>query len=145
VATRLITPAICRAGWDLQTQIREEVSFTKGRIILRGKLVTRGRTNRADCIMCFKPNNPIAIIEAKDPRRAVGDGMQQALEYAETLDIPELKVEVLAADIGRRPGSLSRLYGHAPESRRDDPSPPTPVREMAEAPRTRVEAGTSAE
>jgi hypothetical protein len=69
-------------------QIREEVSFTKGRIIVRGKLVTRGKGKRADYILYFKPNIPLALIEAKDNTHSVGDGMQQGLEYAETLDIP---------------------------------------------------------
>ena len=68
------------------TQIREEVSFTKGRVIVRGKLVTRGKAKRADYILYYKPNIPIAVIEAKDNNHSVGDGMQQALEYAETLE-----------------------------------------------------------
>ena len=63
-------------------------AFTKGRIIVRGKLVTRGKAKRADYILYYKPNIPIALIEAKDNNHAVGDGMQQALEYATTLDIP---------------------------------------------------------
>ena len=70
------------------SQIREEVSFTKGRIIVRGKLVSRGQAKRADFILYFKPNIPMALIEAKDNSCAVGDGMQQALEYAATLNIP---------------------------------------------------------
>ena len=70
------------------SQIREEVSFTKGRIIVRGKLVTRGKRKRADYILYYKPNLPLAVIEAKDNNHAVGDGLQQALEYAATLDIP---------------------------------------------------------
>ena len=70
------------------TQMREEVSFTKGRIIVRGRLVTRGKAKRADYILYYKPNIPIAIIEAKDNNCGIGDGMQQALEYAVTLDIP---------------------------------------------------------
>jgi type I restriction enzyme R subunit len=69
-------------------QIREEVGFTKGRIIVRGKLVTRGQAKRADCILYFKPNIPLALIEAKDNSHSVGDGMQQAFDYATTLDIP---------------------------------------------------------
>jgi type I restriction enzyme, R subunit len=69
-------------------QIREEVSFTKGRIIVRGKLVTRGQAKRADYILYYKPNIPIALIEAKDNARSIGDGMQQGLDYAITLDIP---------------------------------------------------------
>lgn len=83
-----ITPAIKQAGWDELTQIREEVGFTKGRIIVRGKLVTRGKAKRADYILYYRPNIPLAVIEAKDNNHCVGDGMQQALEYAVTLDIP---------------------------------------------------------
>ena len=88
ICTKFITPALRRAGWDEMHQIREEVSFTKGRIIVRGKLVTRGRGKRADYILHYKPNIPLAVIEAKDNRHSVGDGMQQALDYAETLNIP---------------------------------------------------------
>ena len=40
ICTKFITPAVKRAGWDEMAQIREEVSFTKGRIIVQGKLVT---------------------------------------------------------------------------------------------------------
>ncbi len=61
-------------------QIREEVSFTKGRIIVRGKLVAHGKAKRADYILYYKPNIPIAVIEAKDNFHSVGDGMQQALD-----------------------------------------------------------------
>jgi type I restriction enzyme R subunit len=88
ICTKFITPAVKSAGWDELTQIREEVSFTKGRIIVRGKLVSRGKAKRADYILYFKPNIPLALIEAKDNSNAVGAGIQQALEYAETLDIP---------------------------------------------------------
>lgn len=88
ICTKLITPAITAAGWDVHTQIREEVTFTKGRIIVRGKLHSRGETKRADYILYYKPNIPIAIIEAKDATHTVGAGMQQALGYADTLDIP---------------------------------------------------------
>jgi len=88
ICTKFITPALRSAGWDEMLQIREEVSFTKGRIIVRGKLVTRGQGKRADYILYFKPNIPLALIEAKDNSHSVGDGMQQALDYAATLDIP---------------------------------------------------------
>jgi len=87
ICTKFITPALVLAGWDVQTQIREEVGFTKGRIIVRGRLVTRGKAKRADYILYYK-HLPLALIEAKDGGHAVGDGMQQALDYAETLDIP---------------------------------------------------------
>lgn len=88
ICTKFITPAIHKAGWDLKKQVREEVSFTDGRIIVQGKLHTRGRRKRADYILYYKPNIPIAIIEAKDNKKSVGDGMQQALEYGEILHIP---------------------------------------------------------
>ena len=88
ICTKFITPALRKAGWDEMLQIREEVSFTKGRIIVRGKLVTRGQAKRADYILYYKPNIPIAVIEAKDNSHSVGDGIQQALDYAETLNIP---------------------------------------------------------
>ena len=88
ICSKFIGPAVKRAGWDGMMQIREEVAFTKGRIIVRGKLVTRGKAKRADYILYYKPNIPIAIIEAKDNNHSVGDGMQQALDYAVTLNIP---------------------------------------------------------
>lgn len=88
ICTKFIMPAIKQAGWDEMSQIREEVSFTKGRIIVRGKLVTRGKGKRADFILYYKPNIPIAVIEAKDNNHSVGDGMQKGLEYAATLNIP---------------------------------------------------------
>ena len=83
ICTKFITPALRQAGWDEMSQIREEVSFTKGRIIVRGKLVTRGKAKRADYVLYYKPNIPLALIEAKDNNHSVGDGMQQALDYAD--------------------------------------------------------------
>jgi type I restriction enzyme R subunit len=88
ICTKFITPALRQAGWDEMSQIREEVGFTKGRIIVRGKLVTRGKAKRADYVLYFKPNIPLALIEAKDNTHSVGDGIQQALEYATSLDVP---------------------------------------------------------
>lgn len=88
ICTKFITPALRQAGWDEMSQLREEVSFTKGRIIVRGKMVKRGKAKRADYILYYKPNIPLAVIEAKDNCCSVGDGLQQALEYAETLQLP---------------------------------------------------------
>jgi len=88
ICTKFITPALRQAGWDEMLQIREEVGFTKGRIVVRGKLVSRGKAKRADYVLHYKPNIPLALIEAKDNAHSVGDGMQQALDYATTLDIP---------------------------------------------------------
>jgi type I restriction enzyme R subunit len=88
ICAKFITPAIERAGWNDITQIRREVHFTKGQIHVRGKMVTRGKSKFADYVLYYKPNIPIAIVEAKDNIHSVGDGMQQALDYAETLSIP---------------------------------------------------------
>jgi type I site-specific restriction endonuclease len=76
------------AGWNVDTQVREEISFTDGRIYVRGKVHARGKQKRADYILYYKPNIPIAVIEAKDNNHTVSDGIQQALAYAQTLDIP---------------------------------------------------------
>jgi len=88
ICTKFITPAIQQAGWDIHKQIREEVSFTKGRIIVRGKLHSRGEAKRADYVLYHQPNLPIAVIEAKDNKHSLGAGMQQALGYADALDVP---------------------------------------------------------
>ena len=88
ICTKFITPAIIKSGWDKDSQIREEVSFTAGKVIVRGKLVSRGKGKRADYILYYKNNIPLAVIEAKDNKHSIGAGIQQAIEYAETLDIP---------------------------------------------------------
>ena len=62
ICTKFITPAVKNAGWNEMTQIREEVSFTKGRIIVRGRMVHRGKAKRSDYILYYKPNIPLAII-----------------------------------------------------------------------------------
>ncbi|MCR4303843.1 MAG: DEAD/DEAH box helicase family protein [Gallionella sp.] len=88
IRTKFITPNIITAGWNIDTQVREEVHFTDGRIYVRGRIHTRGERKRADYILYYKPNIPIAIIEAKDNNCTVSSGIQQALGYAVTLDIP---------------------------------------------------------
>ncbi|WP_240193627.1 type I restriction endonuclease [Desulfobulbus alkaliphilus] len=88
ICTKYITPALEKAGWDVTTQVREEFPLTKGRIIVRGKLHTRAKHKRADYVLFYKPNILIAIIEAKDNNHTVGDGMQQALGYADMLQVP---------------------------------------------------------
>ena len=88
ICSKFITPAILQAGWDHHKQVREEVGFTKGRIIVRGKLHSRGEARRADYILYHQPNVPLAVIEAKDNKHSVGAGMQQALGYADALDVP---------------------------------------------------------
>jgi type I restriction enzyme R subunit len=88
ICTKFITPNLVSAGWDVESQIREEVGFTDGRIYVRGKLHARGARKRADYILYYKPNIPIAVIEAKDSNHTPSAGIQQALGYADTLDIP---------------------------------------------------------
>ena len=88
IITKYILPSIEQSGWNKQTQLKEEVSFTAGRIFVKGKKTKRGERKRADIIIYYKPNIPVAVVEAKDNNHTVGAGMQQALEYAGTLDIP---------------------------------------------------------
>jgi len=88
ICTKYITPALVDAGWDLHRQIREEVTFTAGRIHVRGDRVRRDKGKRADYVLYYKPNIPIAVIEAKDNNHTVGDGMQQAIDYGTALDVP---------------------------------------------------------
>jgi len=91
IRSKFITPAIVGPGgaqWDLMTQVQEEVLITRGRVIVRGRTVRRGEIRKADYILSWKPNLLLAVVEAKDNNHGVGDGMPQALEYAEMLDIP---------------------------------------------------------
>ena len=88
ICSKFINPSIEKSGWNMRNQVREEVSFTDGKVIVQGQLHTRGKRKRADYILYYKPNLPMAIIEAKDNNHNVGDGMQQALDYAEILDVP---------------------------------------------------------
>lgn len=87
ICTKYITPALINAGWDIKKQIREEVTFTDGRVIVRGSLTGRGKRKRADYLLYHKSNLPIAVVEAKDNNHSVGAGMQQAINYADILDV----------------------------------------------------------
>ncbi len=94
ICTKFITPAIQRAGWTLQ-QFREEVKLTDGRVMVRGNLASRiknpdvkGGPKRADYVLDARSNVPLAVIEAKQVKFAIGHGMQQALAYAEMIDAP---------------------------------------------------------
>ncbi len=88
ICTQYITPAIAQSGWDIATQVREEFTLTAGRIIVRGKLHTRAQNKRADYVLFYKPNIPIAVVEAKKNTLPVGSGIQQGLGYAEMLEVP---------------------------------------------------------
>ena len=85
ICTKFIAPALAQAGWDTFTQVLEEYPLTKGRIIVRGRQHARAQNKRADYVLFYKPNIPLAVIEAKDNNHSLGDGMQQGLGYAELL------------------------------------------------------------
>ncbi len=89
VCRTFVTPAIKNAGWD-DSLIKEQFYFTSGKVIVRGKTVSRGKPKKADYVL-FKSNKtkmPLAVIEAKKNKLSIGDGMQQGLEYGDILDIP---------------------------------------------------------
>ena len=88
ICNQFITPAILKAGWDLTTQIRTEYKITDGRIVVRGQLHSRAKHKWADYVLFYKPNIPLAIVEAKRNDKAMGDGIQQGLEYAEMMKVP---------------------------------------------------------
>ena len=88
IRTKYITPAIEKAGWNILTQVREEYPITQGRIIARGKTCKREAPLKADYVLFYKANKPIAVVEAKDNNHTMSDGMQQALDYAKRLDVP---------------------------------------------------------
>ena len=85
-----ITPAIKNAGWDPVTQIRREVTLTPGPVIVRGNMSSRNKKKKkfADYVLNQEPGVPIAVVEAKDNKNTVSQGMQQALGYAEILEVP---------------------------------------------------------
>lgn len=88
ISSKFILPAIQYAGWDNMTQIREQYTLTKGPILVRGKSHKRGEAHRPDFLLSYIPNQPIAVVEAKDNKHSIGDGMQQALKYADYLQVP---------------------------------------------------------
>ena len=89
ICKKFITPALRWSGWDEIIQVREEVSFTKGRITVRGKLVSQGKGQCADYILYYKPNIPIAVIEAKDNNHAIGDGVWNLVIGTTQSGLPE--------------------------------------------------------
>lgn len=87
---RFITPALADAGWEKGLILMEKYFFTDGRIIVpvKGTHHARKEGNKADYILFAEPNLPIAIVEAKDNNQPVSGGIQQAIHYAEILDLP---------------------------------------------------------
>ena len=120
ICDRFITPAVTRAGWA-PNRWRREYGFTDGKIIVRGKLVARAKRKRADYLLFHKPNLPIAPDRGEGQQPLGRLGMQQALAYAETLDVPFVfssngdgflfhdRTGTLATDrAGTRPSTSSR-------------------------------------
>lgn len=85
-----ITPAIQKAGWDQFKQIRREVTLTPGPVIVRGNMSSRNKKKKkfADYVLSWQPGLPLAIVEAKENKHAISGGLQQALGYAEILELP---------------------------------------------------------
>ena len=88
IKLKYITPALQESGWDIKTQIRCEYYYTAGKINVRENFSKRGRGKKVDYLLSYKPNLPIAIVEAKDNKITVSHGIQQGIGYAEDLDIP---------------------------------------------------------
>lgn len=86
IKLQYITPAII-SKWD-RGKITMETQVTDGKINLKGNFVFREKPKRADYILYLNANNPIAIIEAKDNKHSVSHGLQQAMTYAQMLDLP---------------------------------------------------------
>ena len=83
-----ITPALLTSGWKDKITMETKVKFTDGKINLRGNIVSREAPKKADYVLYINANNPIAIVEAKDNAHSVSHGLQQAMIYAQILDVP---------------------------------------------------------
>lgn len=90
ICEKFISPALAAAGWNLHEQILREYALRPGRMVVRGQKAGRDRQSvlRADYVLFWKANIPLAVIEAKDNTQPVGAGMQQAMRYAQLLDVP---------------------------------------------------------
>lgn len=88
IITKFIMPAVKSAGWNLMTQIRQEVKLRDGKVIVRGQLGVRKSVKSADIVLYHKPNIPLAVIEAKANKHEIGKGIQQGLDYARLLEVP---------------------------------------------------------
>ena len=88
IKLNFITPALLNRGWQNKITMETKVQFTDGKINLRGNLVAREAPKKADYILYIERNYPIAIVEAKDNHHSVSFGLQQAMAYAQMLDVP---------------------------------------------------------
>ena len=81
---KFVVPKLQAAGWDNDPHsIAEQRWFTKGRIVVRGNRVERRRGKRADYLLRYTRDFPIAVVEAKAEYKNAADGLQQAKDYAE--------------------------------------------------------------
>jgi type I restriction enzyme R subunit len=83
---KYILPKLYTAGWN-DDQINEQRTFTDGRIMVAGTKVWRQSQKRADYLLRYRPNLILAVVEAKASHKKAGDGLQQAKEYAQFLDL----------------------------------------------------------
>lgn len=88
ICTKYILPALKKAGWDVMSQIREEVALRDGKVVVRGNVAARKTVKAADIVLYTKYSQPIAVIEAKANKFEIGKGMQQAMGYAKLLNVP---------------------------------------------------------
>lgn len=90
ICDKFIRPAMEKSGWNGMDQIYREFPLRAGRVVLRGHKAQRdkGTVLRADYALFYKANIPLAVVEAKDNKHAMGAGMGQAIQYAELLNVP---------------------------------------------------------
>lgn len=88
IKLKYITPSLQKSEWDIQTQIRCEYYYTAGKINVRENVASRGKGKKVDYLLSYKSNIPLAIVEAKDNNVIASHGIQQAMDYANDLDIP---------------------------------------------------------
>ncbi len=89
IKLRYITPAIISKGWSVEHITMEtKVQLTDGKINLRGNFVSRSTPKFADYVLYVNRGTPIAIVEAKDANHSISHGLQQAMEYAQMMDVP---------------------------------------------------------
>lgn len=121
VRAKYIDPSIRNAGWNEETQIRREFSFTDGRIFVKYGKVVRGKRKKADYILSYKTNFNLAIIEAKKNTLTAEHGIQQGIEYGEILDIP-----FIYSCNGKSYVEFDRITGKTNEFKMEEfPSPET--------------------
>lgn len=83
-----ITPALNKSGWMNGEHITMETRITDGRINLRGNMAARSEPKKVDYLLYLNRYYPIAVVEAKDNTHTISFGLQQAMTYAEMLDLP---------------------------------------------------------